>query len=225
MTPDLFSHDLFSEDARPGREDLCPGALVLRHFVQRKFIQTHESALLAAVDDITNAAPLRHLVTRGGFRMSVAMTNCGDYGWWSDRSGYSYTRADPLTGNLWPSMPETLRELAKNAAASAGFPDFAPDACLINRYAPGARLSLHQDRNERDFSQPIVSVSLGLPAVFLFGGLQRADKSRRIALTHGDVVVWGGEARLRFHGVAPLKPGIHPQLGECRINLTFRKAG
>jgi alkylated DNA repair protein (DNA oxidative demethylase) len=219
MTPDFFSQDLFSQDVRPWREDLCPGALVLRHFVQPR-----ETALLAALDDISGAAPLRHLVTRGGFRMSVAMTNCGDHGWWSDHSGYSYTRVDPLTGKPWPSMPEVFRELAKNAAASAGFPGFEPDACLINRYAPGARLSLHQDRNERDFSQPIVSVSLGLPAVFLFGGLKRTDKSQRIALTHGDVVVWGSEARLRFHGVAPLKPGIHPQLGECRINLTFRKA-
>lgn len=228
MTPDLFSQDLFSEDARSWREDLCPGALVLRNSVQPR-----EASLLAALDDITDAAPLRHLVTRGGFRMSVAMTNCGDYGWWSDRSGYSYTRIDPLTGKAWPAMPKVFRELAKNAAASAGFDNFEPDACLINRYAPGARLSLHQDKNERDFSQPIVSVSLGLPATFLFGGLQRTDKSQRVLLTHGDVVVWGGEARLRFHGVAALKsrgkpeekPGIHPQLDECRINLTFRKAG
>ncbi len=212
--------DLFADDGRNWREELCPGAVVLRHFVQPR-----ATALLAALDDITGAAPLRHLETRGGFRMSVAMTNCGNYGWWSDRSGYSYTPVDPLTGKSWPSMPEVFQELAKTAAARAGFPDFEPNACLINRYAPGARLSLHQDRNEKDFTQPIVSVSLGLPAVFLFGGLKRADKSRRIPLTHGDVVVWGGDARLRFHGVAALKPGMHPQLGECRINLTFRKAG
>jgi len=153
------------------------------------------------------------------------MTNCGALGWITDRTGYRYDAIDPLTGEPWPAMPPSLLRLATSAAAKAGFPDFQPDACLVNRYEPGTRLSLHQDRNERDFSQPIVSVSLGLPATFLFGGLKRADKTLRIPLSHGDVAVWGGPARLRYHGVSPLKDGEHPLWGRRRINLTFRKAG
>jgi alkylated DNA repair protein (DNA oxidative demethylase) len=122
-------------------------------------------------------------------------------------------------------MPEAFRKLAETAANEAGFPGFGPDACLINRYEPGSRLSLHQDQDERDFTQPIVSVSLGLPATFLFGGMERGDKTIRIPLLHGDVVVWGGPARLRYHGVAPLAKGEHPLTGSVRYNLTFRRAG
>jgi alkylated DNA repair protein (DNA oxidative demethylase) len=157
--------------------------------------------------------------------MSVAMTNCGALGWVSDRKGYRYAAADPETGLAWPAMPEAFRKLARTAAAAGGYPGFEPDACLINRYVPGAKMSLHQDRDERDFAAPLVSVSLGLPAVFQFGGLSRKDPVRRVGLEHGDVVVWGGESRLFFHGVMPLKEGVHPLAGACRINLTFRRAG
>jgi alkylated DNA repair protein (DNA oxidative demethylase) len=156
--------------------------------------------------------------------MSVAMTNCGDAGWVTDRTGYRYDGVDPNSGEKWPAMPLVFRELAGEAAAESGFADFSPDACLINRYAPGARMSLHQDRDEQDFEAPIVSVSLGIPAIFLFGGLKRSDKPRRFRLTHGDVVVWGGLSRLFFHGIAPLADAEHPILGRQRINLTFRKA-
>jgi DNA oxidative demethylase len=152
----------------------------------------------------------------------VAMTNCGQAGWVTDRSGYRYDARDPESGRPWPAMPAVFADLAVRAAAEAGFVGFRPESCLINRYEPGARMSLHQDRNERDFGQPIVSVALGLPAVFLFGGLKRADRARRVPLRHGDVVVWGGSARLNFHGVAPLADDVHPLLGRSRINLTFR---
>ena len=181
-------------------------------------------ALLEAVDAVTRQSPLRHMITPGGFRMSVAMTNCGAAGWITDRSGYRYGTQDPLTGQPWPEMPAVFATLATQTAARAGFPDFVPDACLINQYEPGSRMSLHQDKNEIDYAAPIVSVSLGLPAVFLFGGARRADKTQRVPLVHGDVVVWGGPARLRFHGVMPLKDGEHALLGRRRINLTFRKA-
>ena len=163
--------------------------------------------------------------TRGGFRMSVAMTNCGGLGWISDRRGYRYSPVDPASGRPWPVMPAAFLELAAAAAAQVGFARFVPDACLINRYAAGARMALHQDKDERDFDAPIVSVSLGLPATFLFGGAERADKAQRVALRHGDVVVWGGAARLRHHGVLPLAPGAHAQVGTWRLNLTFRRAG
>ena len=176
---------------------------------------------LARVEAIAAAAPFRHMITPGGFRMSVAMTNCGALGWVSDRNGYRYSPVDPETGLPWPPMPESFLRLASEAAASANFPAFVPEACLINRYAPGAKMSLHQDRDERDLSQPIVSVSLGLPAVFLFGGPSRKDPVKRIALEHGDVGVWGGPARLFYHGVMPLKEGARPY----RFNLTFRRAG
>lgn len=169
-------------------------------------------------------APPRHMLTPGGQRMSVAMTNCGQAGWVSDQRGYRYERCDPHSGQPWPAMPPALRALAGRAAAAAGFIGFEPDACLINRYAPGTRLTLHQDRNERDLASPVVSVSLGLPAMFLFGGLQRRDPVQRVPLYHGDTVVWGGSLRLAFHGVAPLADGVHPATGRCRINLTFRHA-
>ena len=182
------------------------------------------AGLLDALAGIAAAAPFRHMVTRGGFRMSVAMTNCGAAGWITDRQGYRYGADDPESRRPWPPMPEAFSRLANRAAADAGFPDFEADACLINRYEPGARMTLHQDRNERDFTAPIVSISLGLPAVFLFGGLQRTERPRRLSLSHGDVVVWGGPSRLRFHGVAPLAEGVHPQTGRVRFNLTLRRA-
>ncbi len=183
-----------------------------------------EDSLLAALREIVEQAPFRHMLTPGGHQMSVAMTNCGPLGWVTDRTGYRYDCLDPISGRPWPAMPPPFRELALQAAAQAGFEKFSPDACLINRYQPGARMSLHQDKDEDDFGAPIVSVSLGLPATFLFGGLKRADKARRFRLEHGDVVVWGGPARLVFHGVAPLADGEHALLGRQRINLTFRKA-
>lgn len=194
-------------------------------FVLRGFALADAPALLAAVEAIAQQAPFRHMITPGGFEMSVALTNCGTLGWTSDRHGYRYAAHDPLTDQPWPPLPDVFLRLALNAAAEAGFPSFVPDACLINRYVPGTRLSLHQDRDEQDYGAPIVSVSLGMPAVFLFGGHKRADKTQRIPLFHGDVVVWGGPDRLRYHGVAPLKENTHPLLGARRINLTFRKAG
>lgn len=182
-------------------------------------------AMLPVLRQVVASAPFRHMLTPGGLKMAVGLTNCGALGWVSDRQGYRYSPVDPLSNHPWPALPQVLLELAGRAAALAGFTDFIPDACLVNCYRPGNRLSLHQDRDERDFSQPIVSVSLGLPAVFLLGGHQRNEPTQRIGLRHGDVLVWGGEDRLRFHGVLPLKPGAHPVLGSLRINLTLRKAG
>ncbi len=176
------------------------------------------------IQELVAISPWRHMQTPGGQRMSVAMSNCGRAGWVSDRAGYRYQSIDPCTGRPWPPMPPAWSALAARAAARAGFRGFEPDACLINRYEPGARLTLHQDRNERDLSAPVVSVSLGLPAVFLFGGAHREDPAQRVALFHGDVVVWGGVQRLAFHGVQPLIDGWHPGMGRCRINLTFRRA-
>ena len=190
----------------------------------RGFARPVEADLIADIRGIVAQAPFRHMVTPGGHQMSVAMTNCGSAGWVTDRAGYRYDGADPESGKAWPLMPPSLRALAGQAAAEAGFAGFSPDACLINRYQPGARMSLHQDKDEQDFGAPIVSVSLGLPAIFLFGGLQRSDRPRRFRLEHGDVVAWGGPARLAFHGVAPLADGEHALMGRQRINLTFRKA-
>ena len=209
-----------AETAATGPAPLAPGAVVLRGFAA-----TNTAALLADLQHVTAQAPWRHMVTPGGYRMSVAMTNCGTLGWVTDRTGYRYDTVDPESGRPWPHLPASFLRLAQEAAAQAGFAGFVPDACLVNRYEPGARLSLHQDRNERDFGAPIVSVSLGLPALFLFGGLKRNDKTLRVPLQHGDVVVWGGPARLRYHGVSPLKEGHHPLVGGHRINLTLRKAG
>jgi alkylated DNA repair protein (DNA oxidative demethylase) len=212
--------DLFENEAMlPRSEQIGPQSYVLRACAL-----PYVSEILPALDTIVQAAPFRHLVTPGGFEMSVALTNCGNVGWTSDRQGYRYAAQDPHTGRAWPAMPQVLLSLAQTAAAQAGFDDFMPDACLVNRYVPGARLSLHQDKDERNFKAPIVSVSLGLPATFLFGGLERADKTARIPLGHGDVVVWGGVDRLRYHGILPLKAGCHPLLGEQRINFTFRRA-
>ncbi len=214
MTGDLLA-GLMSR----GTEPLADGAMLLRGFAV-----DDAPALLAGIGRISAAAPFRHLVTPGGFRMSVAMTNCGAVGWISDRRGYRYGPDDPETGQPWPGMPAIFRDLAERAAEIAGFPGFAPEACLINRYAPGARLTLHQDRDEGNLSHPIVSVSLGVPATFLFGGLDRRDRPRRLRLEHGDVAVWGGPSRLAFHGIDTLKPGHHPMTGDVRFNLTFRKA-
>jgi DNA oxidative demethylase len=212
MIPDLFEDD---------RRDvpIAPGAMVLGGFAL-----SFETPLFAAIQDVVSAAPFRHMITPGGHRMSVAMTSCGTVGWVTDRTGYRYDTHDPESGRPWPPMPAVFTDLATQAAARGGFDGFAPDACLINRYEPGARLSLHQDKDERDYDAPIVSVSLGLPAVFLFGGLHRGDATDRWPLRHGDVVVWGGAARLRYHGVLPLKDGQHPLTGPFRLNLTFRQA-
>ncbi|MGE8666489.1 MAG: DNA oxidative demethylase AlkB [Achromobacter mucicolens] len=216
-TLDLFGGD---DPAQHGRVALGAQSVVLRGFALPAV-----DALLAGVDDVIAQAPFRHMETPGGYTMSVALTNCGELGWTTDARGYRYSRVDPVSGQPWPAMPQAFRQLAEDAAREAGFADFAPDACLVNRYAPGSRLSLHQDRNERDYGAPIVSVSLGMPAMFLFGGDDRADRAARVPLLHGDVVVWGGVDRLRFHGVMPLKDLPHPRLGSQRINFTIRKAG
>ena len=198
---------------------MAEGAVLLRGFAKAV-----EGDLIADLREIVEQAPFRHMLTPGGHQMSVAMTNCGSVGWVTDRTGYRYDANDSETGKPWPAMPRSFRELAGQAAARAGFDRFSPDACLINRYQPGARMSLHQDKDEDDFAAPIVSVSLGLPAIFLFGGLKRGDKPHRFRLRHGDIAAWGGPARLAFHGVAPLADGEHALLGRQRINLTFRKA-
>ncbi|WP_407175910.1 DNA oxidative demethylase AlkB [Bradyrhizobium sp. STM 3562] len=216
MTADLFEGVL---DIGPAQQKIAQGAMLLRGFAK-----AFEHDLMPALHAIIVQAPLRHMHTPGGHQMSVAMTNCGSVGWVTDRSGYRYDAIDPQSGKPWPAMPAVFLLLAREAASRAGFAGFAPDACLINRYEPGARMSLHQDRDERDFGQPIVSVSLGLSAVFLFGGPKRADKPQRYRLQHGDVVVWGGPSRLFFHGVAPLADGEHAAMGRQRINLTFRRA-
>lgn len=213
--------DLFEElRSSPEKvEAITEGAVLLRGFAAEA-----APALMTALDGVVDAAPFRNMITPGGYRMSVAMTNCGEAGWVSDRTGYRYDAIDPLTGRHWPPMPDAFQRLAASAAEAAGFPGFTPEACLVNRYEPGTRLSLHQDRDERDFMAPIVSVSLGLPAVFLFGGLKRSERPRRIRLESGDIAVWGGPARLFYHGIATLADGDHPLTGRCRINLTFRKA-
>jgi alkylated DNA repair protein (DNA oxidative demethylase) len=205
--------------AEPAREALAEGATLLRCFAR-----AHETALMNDLQQVLAVSAFRYMYVPGGHRMSVAMTNAGDAGWLSDTSGYRYDAIDPATTRPWPRMPASFLDVAIHASASAGYGGFAPDSCLINCYEPGARLTLHQDKNERDYTAPIVSVSLGLPAVFLFGGPRRSDRPRRIALTSGDVAVWGGPARLLYHGVAPLADGAHPLTGRCRINLTFRKA-
>ena len=213
--------DLFAGLARePSQERIVDGALLMPAFVDEQEC----ARLLQGIVTVLDASPLRHMQTPGGFRMSVAMSNCGPYGWVTDRRGYRYQSQDPQTEQPWPPMPAAFLALAVRAAGAAGFASFEPDACLVNRYEPGARMSLHQDRNELDMAQPIVSVSLGLPATFLFGGLARSDKPRRMRLESGDVVVWGGPARLAFHGVDTLAEGEHALTGRCRYNLTFRRA-
>jgi len=216
VTLDLFA----DETPQPAiDEQIGPQSFVFRGFAL-PFIEQ----LLPALEAILTQAPFRNMVTPGGYTMSVALSSCGEFGWTTDSQGYKYTRTDPQTGQSWPEMPEVFLALARAAAEAAGFADFIPDACLINRYIPGAKMSLHQDKDERGYQWPVVSVSLGIPAMFLFGGHARSDATRRVPLFHGDVVVWGGVDRLRYHGVMPIKQAEHPQLGEQRINFTFRKA-
>jgi len=212
-----FTHDLFdaSGDDRASRLGLTYLA---------GFALPFEQEMLAAIAEIAEVAPFRHMMTPGGQRMSAAMTNCGAVGWVTDRKGYRYDPVDPQTGRPWPALPACFGQVAQRAAAAAGFEAFRPDVCLINRYAPGARMSLHQDRDERDFSAPIVSISLGLGATFLFGGLRRSDRPHRLPLAHGDVVVWGGPTRLAYHGIAPVAEGCHAAVGPMRLNLTLRQA-
>ncbi len=225
MAPGGRTSDLFDNlsaslpDGAARGERVAAGAVLLRGFAAAV-----APDFLGELDGILASAPWRHMITPGGKAMSVAMTNCGRAGWVSDRRGYRYDRCDPETGRPWPPMPAVFAALAEGAAAAAGFIGFTPDVCLINCYRPGARMALHQDKDERNFTQPIVSVSLGLPAIFLFGGGKRADGARRIPLLHGDVIVWGGEARHTFHGIAPLAEGRDPRTGDCRFNLTFRRA-
>jgi alkylated DNA repair protein (DNA oxidative demethylase) len=214
---DLFTAGRVHEE--PRCEVIAPGGALLRGFAL-PFVED----ILAALKDVGKRAPFRHMTTPWGAVMSVAMTNCGNAGWITDRRGYRYDRSDPESGRPWPPMPESFRALASGVAAQAGYPRFVPDACLINRYEPGSRLALHQDKDERDYAQPIVSVSLGLPATFQFGGPRRADPVRKFAVRHGDVAVWGGPSRLYYHGVAKLPDGEHESLGRLRINLTFRRA-
>lgn len=215
MTLQLFNS---SSDIEIFQEQLAPGLFILKNFIK------DDIALLAELNKILLQAPLRHMATPGGYRMSVAMSNCGSLGWITDKRGYRYSAVDPLTNKPWPKMPDTFFALATNAAAQVGFTGFKPDACLINCYAPGAKMSLHQDKDEKDFSAPIVSISLGIPATFLWGGLNRKDKVQRMQLTHGDIIVWGGIARLYYHGIEPIDENTHPLLNRHRFNLTFRKA-
>jgi alkylated DNA repair protein (DNA oxidative demethylase) len=213
--------DLFADDAPQltATEQIGPQSFVFRGLALPLI-----DRLLPALEAVLTRAPFRNMITPGGYTMSVALSSCGQFGWTTDRSGYQYTRLDPHTGQPWPPMPDVFMELAQSAAQAAGFADFLPDACLINRYIPGAKLALHQDKDERGYEWPVVSVSLGIAAMFLFGGHARSDATQKVPLFHGDVVVWGGEDRLRYHGVMPIKQAEHPQLGEQRINFTFRKA-
>jgi alkylated DNA repair protein (DNA oxidative demethylase) len=219
VTPrDLFN-DAPSASAQAAQTQLGPGALLLHGFARDGCAE-----LLQSLEAVVSQAALRHMQTPGGYTMSVATTSCGPLGWVSDPHGYRYAEQDPRTGRPWPAMPACFRELAQRAAAQAGYDNFVPDSCLINQYAPAAKLSLHQDKDEKDLGAPIVSLSLGLPAVFLFGGTKRSDKPQRYRLQHGDVVVWGGPSRLAYHGVLPLADGEHALLGRRRVNLTFRRA-
>jgi alkylated DNA repair protein (DNA oxidative demethylase) len=218
MNLDLFD-DLPENKQLQWREDIFAGAVVLHGFALEM-----QTELLQAIQTTLSMSPLQKMRTPSGLPMSVTTTSCGTAGWVSDNYGYRYTRRNLKSQQLWPPMPDSFSRLAQSAAKTAGFENYLPDSCLINRYQVGAKMTLHQDKNEKDFSQPIVSVSLGLPAIFLLGGMERSDQTLRIPLVHGDVVVWGGQSRLRFHGVLPIKAGNHPLLGEQRINLTFRKA-
>jgi len=216
-----MSGQLFDNAGSEGSSERLSEGAVLFH----ARVAADAEAIIDTIREINREAPFRHLVTPGGHTMSVSMTSCGELGWMADRKGYRYTATDPRSDRPWPPMPALFSELASSAAEEAGFHGYVPDACLINRYRPGAKLSLHQDKDERDYAHPVVSFSLGLPATFLWGGFRRKDKSKRLVLEHGDVLVWGGPDRLRYHGIAPLPEGEHPLLGTQRINLTFRKAG
>lgn len=196
---------------------IAPGVWLLPGFAP-------SAELYREIEQITAKAPLRHMQTSRGFSLSVAMTNCGEVGWTSDRRGYRYSETDPQTGERWPAMPALFLDIATAAADTAGFADFIPDACLINQYKPGAQMGAHQDSNERCFDSPIVSVSLGIPARFFMQGENKDGKSQAIDLHDGDVIVFGGVARRHYHGVRKLKPATHPLFGEVRWNLTFRMA-
>ncbi|WP_199101581.1 DNA oxidative demethylase AlkB [Aquitalea sp. ASV11] len=212
--------DLFDDASLfPSQEQLAEGVCLLSGQANSMM-----PAIWQAVEDVLRQAPLRQMQTPGGYTMSVAMSNCGELGWISDRHGYRYSRLDPQSGQPWPAMPEVLQELARIWAAEAGFDNFVSNACLINCYQAGSKMSLHQDRDERDFAHPILTLSLGLPARFMLGGLQRQDPYRKLLLQHGDVLVFGGPARLCFHGIMPLADGDHALLGKRRISLTFRRA-
>ncbi|MBS1798236.1 MAG: DNA oxidative demethylase AlkB [Acidobacteria bacterium] len=213
------SGTLWPDVSTPSEEQLAEGITLLRGFCRDE-----AQGLLDAIGEVAATSPFRQMIVPGGHTISVAMTNAGTLGWTTDRTGYRYTTRDPVTGSAWPAIPETMLSLAVRAAAAGGFPGFATNACLINRYATGARLSLHQDKNERDYSHPIVSVSLGLPATFLLGTMRRTDTPRRVRIEHGDILVWGGPARLVYHGVAPIRQSAHPLTGAFRFNLTFRRA-
>lgn len=215
---DLFAEQDLQQPARVER--ISDQAFALRGFALPK-----AKELLAALNSVLLQAPLRQMQTPGGYTMSARLSSCGALGWTTDRDGYHYSPLDPLSARPWPAMPGVFLALAAAAASSAGFSGFVPDSCLINAYAPGAKMSLHQDKNERCHTAPIVSISLGLPAIFQFGGFERSDPTQRIALFHGDIMVWGGVDRLRYHGVMPIKPGHHSLLGEQRINITLRQAG
>jgi DNA oxidative demethylase len=216
-TLELFADDASGAASRFEKVALGPGITLLRGFAD-------STQLMPLIEKVAATSAFRHLVTPGGQTMSVAMTNCGPLGWVSDRSGYRYDPIDPLSGRPWPQMPREIRELALGAATLAGFPGFVPDACLVNRYSPGSRLTAHRDADEQDYAQPIVSVSLGLPATFAFYGLTRGGKGNSLELRDGDVLVWGGPSRLVYHAVRPVKPGEHPITGNFRYNLTFRHA-
>jgi DNA oxidative demethylase len=215
---DLFDNLPLPIDAL--RTALAPGAVLLRGLGRADDVQ-----ILQALESVIAQAPLRHLQTPGGYTMSIQTTRCGSMGWVSEPGGYRYAASNPRTQQPWPAMPLCLMDFAVRAATEAGYPDFVPDSCMINQYLPGTKLGLHQDRDERDLRAPVVSLSLGLPATFLFGGLERTGKTQRYRLAHGDVVVWGGPARLAFHGVLPVAEGDHALLGRRRVNVTFRKVG
>ena len=217
MNLDLFDA---SNNGESWTETITDDAVVLRQFVVNR-----SAELAEAIKAIEAKAPFRHMQTAGGFTMSAAITGCGDYGWISDRRGYRYSKIDPVTEQPWPDMPEVLKDIGKECALKAGYDNYDPDACLINRYASGSKMSLHQDKDEKDFTAPIVSLSLGVPATFLFGGPQRTDKTIKVPVMHGDVVIWGGSSRMFFHGVSAIKSAYHPFWGESRINITFRVAG
>lgn len=215
----MITADLFADIERNQCDEILPDVFLLKGFALEKSTQ-----LFKTICEVDTQAPFRKMQTPGGFYMSAELTNCGVVGWHSDHNGYRYTPFDPLTEQPWPDMPQGFRDLAETAAKRCGFPDFTPDVCLMNRYAVGAKMGLHQDKDEKDFAQPIVSLSLGLPIIFQFGGPKRNDPKQRILLQHGDVVVWGRAARRYYHGVLTLKSGQHPLTGPYRYNLTFRRA-
>ncbi|MCB9879012.1 MAG: DNA oxidative demethylase AlkB [Planctomycetes bacterium] len=210
----------FGFDHGDAAEAIVDGAFLLRG---RALPVVDE--LLVGVQDVVEASPLRHMITPGGAPMAAAQSNCGALGWVADRRGYRYEACDPETGRPWPAMPQVFASLARDAAGECGYDGFDPDCCLLNRYEVGCGMGQHVDADEQDFAWPIVSVSLGLPMTFRFGGVERGGKTLPVVLQHGDVLVFGGAARRRYHGTSPLKRGVHPVLGACRVNLTLRRAG